>query len=102
GGFYPFQLGRLQRAADINPVLAETMQRSPVDYLDNMVFDTVIFEPHAVEFLIQVVGAERVVLGTDQPFLLSDLTLTRMDELDEATRRLLLEQNAKRAFNLGD
>ena len=98
GGYFPYQLGRLRRAYEINPALAEGARRSPVSYLENFIFDTVIFDPRAIEFLIDVVGAERVAFGTDQPFPLSDETATRMEGLDAKTTELLLSGNAERLW----
>ena len=100
GGYFPYQLGRLQRAYEINPALSEGAARAPIEYLDNLIFDTVIFEPQAVHFLVKVVGANRVVLGTDQPFLLSDTTLLTMETLSPEDAELALGANATRVFGL--
>jgi len=101
GGYFPFQLGRLQRAYEINPALQAAAKRSPVEYLDSFLFDTVVFDSRAIEFLINIVGPERVVLGTDQPFLLSDLTAVHMDWLDPSVAAMVLSDNAERVFSLG-
>ncbi len=100
GGYFPFQLGRLQRAYEVNPALAEGAKRQPVSYLDNFLFDTVTFEPRAVEFLIGIVGTERVAFGTDKPFLLCDMTGARMEGLDATTSERVLSRNAERVFGI--
>jgi aminocarboxymuconate-semialdehyde decarboxylase len=66
GGFAPYQIGRLQHGASVRPEL-EGM-RAPVDLIRRFYFDTLLFDPRPLRFLIDAVGADRVVLGTDTPF----------------------------------
>lgn len=47
---------------------------SPLDLLRRFYFDSVLFEPQAISFLVDLVGAERVFLGTDAPFDMGDET----------------------------
>jgi aminocarboxymuconate-semialdehyde decarboxylase len=101
GGFLPYQLGRLQRGYERNPLAREGARRSPLAYLDNLLIDTILYEPRAIEFLISLVGPERVVFGTDAPFDLADLAPLRMIEaLGEGTAELVLGANAERAYSL--
>ena len=41
--------------------------RSIYDYLHRMYFDTCVFDPASLEFLIKTMGADHVLLGTDYP-----------------------------------
>jgi len=74
GGFLPFQLGRLDHGFRMVPHLsARNATRSPAAVAQNLYYDTVLNSPRAVAALISLVGADRVVLGTDYPFEMGDL-----------------------------
>ena len=101
GGYLPYQFGRLQRSWELNPMVSEVAERPPRDYLDNFVFDTIVYEPAALEFLIESVGAERVIFGTDLPFVIADLVaLEAAETLNPETRRLILEENPARIYGI--
>ncbi|MQA72916.1 MAG: amidohydrolase family protein [Solirubrobacterales bacterium] len=76
GGSLPYQLGRLDHAYHAVAGAGAAAAKRPLAYLDHFLFDTVIFEPRALEYLISLVGAERVVFGTDRPFEMADLSGT--------------------------
>jgi aminocarboxymuconate-semialdehyde decarboxylase len=59
GGILPYQLGRLDQD------LSGSMSRLPSDVLRTMYFDTVLLTASALGYLVDVVGADRVVLGSD-------------------------------------
>jgi aminocarboxymuconate-semialdehyde decarboxylase len=69
GGFVPFQIGRMDRAFDIKPGLAAShLSRLPSDVLKTIYVDTVVHQPAVVSFLVNQIGADRILLGTDYPF----------------------------------
>jgi aminocarboxymuconate-semialdehyde decarboxylase len=72
GGYFPFQMGRLQHAYGSREETRSVAQRPPLEYLGNFLFDSIIFEPAAMAFLIDAVGADKVVYGTDIPFDMAD------------------------------
>lgn len=75
GGFLPYQIGRMQRGWEIKPAIVATeLASQPLDALRTLYFDTVLDEPMALRYLIDLVGAERVLLGTDFPFEMGDPT----------------------------
>jgi aminocarboxymuconate-semialdehyde decarboxylase len=74
GGFVPYQIGRLAHG---HKVRGETRAKSaspPLELLRRFYFDSVVFEPQALSFLVGLVGADRVFLGTDAPFDMGDET----------------------------
>lgn len=74
GGFLPFQLGRLEHGFRKMPHLAaQHAVRSPAEIARDLYFDTVLHSPQAVAALISIVGADRVLLGSDYPFEMGDL-----------------------------
>lgn len=101
GGFYPYQAGRLERAYDLTP--APKAQRRPLDCLRWFHYDTITHLPQALRYLADLVGAERIVLGSDAPFDIGDATppaSVRKAGLGEASERLILETNPARLFGI--
>jgi len=80
GGFLPFQLGRIEHGYSMRADVAEGAAHSPAQYIDNLLFDTVLFDRSALDFLLAGVGRERVLFGTDSPFDMADqLSLKKLD-----------------------
>jgi predicted TIM-barrel fold metal-dependent hydrolase len=63
GGFVPYQLGRL---AQTNPNLDVAHNKKPVlDYLKNFYFDVELHELPMRQAMIEVIGADRVLYGSN-------------------------------------
>jgi len=74
GGFVPYQIGRLDQAVKAKPDLAgKHLSRLPSDYLRRIYVDTVVNDPAVLRFIIDYLGADHVVLGSDYPFPMGDL-----------------------------
>jgi len=71
GGHLPFQVGRLDHGHDVRPE-ARGCEREPSAYLGRFAYDTITFRGDALAFLVSLVGADRVVYGTDTPFDMAD------------------------------
>jgi aminocarboxymuconate-semialdehyde decarboxylase len=72
-GFIPYQIGRLDKAYSRHPEQAGAkISRPPGDYLRMLYADSVVHDPGALSFLVGVMGADRVMLGTDYPFPMGD------------------------------
>jgi aminocarboxymuconate-semialdehyde decarboxylase len=71
GGHLPFQVGRLDHGHDVRPE-ARGCEREPSAYLKRFAYDTITFRGDALAFLVSLVGADRVVYGTDTPFDMAD------------------------------
>lgn len=71
GGCVPSVRPRLQMGWERKSV-AKTTQRPPRDLFNELFYDTAVFDPTALERLIEDVGADRVLVGTDYPFDLAD------------------------------
>jgi aminocarboxymuconate-semialdehyde decarboxylase len=98
GGALPYALGRLKRNHAIHQDYAD-----PLDGFRRLYFDTVLFEPRALRFLCDVVGADRVMLGSDYPFGIGDLDpcgVVEATPLSLAERRAILGETAARIFHV--
>lgn len=101
GGAFPYQLGRLDHAYEARTETKATAQRRPSSYLDNFLFDTVVFESRALEFLIELVGPERVLFGSDIPFDMADLGCKQLlDRGDPGVASRVLGENARATYGL--
>ncbi|PLR79799.1 amidohydrolase [Bacillus canaveralius] len=67
GGFFPYQIGRLDKGYEERKE-SRTCKEKPSSYLNRFYFDTLTFYPESLAFLVSLVGAKRVVLGSDYPF----------------------------------
>src|SRR5207248_1541349 len=73
GGFLPYQAGRLDGGYRTRETYAGPLSReSPSAYLADLYYDTVALSGAAIAFLVGLVGAGRVLLGSDYPFALGD------------------------------
>lgn len=73
GGAFPFTIGRIEHGFNMRPDLVAT--RNPVNprqYIGRFWVDSVTHDPRALAYLIEVMGADRVALGTDYPFPLGE------------------------------
>ena len=75
----------------------------PSQYLRRFLYDTLVQRSDALRYLVQLVGHDRVLLGSDHPFWLGDpdpLRVVREACLDPATQAAILGANAARIFHL--
>ena len=102
GGFLPYQIGRLDRGYAGKPdVTAVNIDAPPSTFLRRFYYDTVVHSPEALRFLVETVGVDRVVLGSDYPFPMGDpepVGTVLNSALDEATTAGLLGGNAIQAL----
>jgi aminocarboxymuconate-semialdehyde decarboxylase len=96
GGCLPSLRGRLDMGWDRKEV-ARTTSLPPSRFTDQLYYDTAVFSPVLLRRLVEDVGADHVLLGTDHPFELGDrapLETVRALALDEADERRILRDNA--------
>ncbi len=67
GGYLPAYPGRNDHGAAVRPEAGVQRDR-PSEYLRRIWFDTAVHSPQALRHLIDTVGVDRLVVGTDYPF----------------------------------
>ena len=72
GGFTPYQIGRLVHGHKVRPEAHRVSASSPKDLLRRLYFDSLVFDAQALRYLIDLVGADHVCIGTDSPFDMGD------------------------------
>ncbi|NUS17697.1 MAG: amidohydrolase [Streptomyces sp.] len=96
GGYLPTYIGRSDHAWRVRRD-ARGCAEPPSAYLRRMWFDALVYTPRALRHLVEEVGADRVVLGTDHPFDMGvDDPVARLDAagLSPADRAAVAGGNA--------
>ena len=74
GGSFPSTIGRIEHGFQMRPDLcAVDNPVSPKNYLNKIYYDSLVHEPLMLDYLIKLVGADRIALGTDYPFPLGEI-----------------------------
>ncbi len=102
GGFLPYQIGRMQRGFDANPVCRTVLKTPPTELLNAFYYDTLTHNDAALGFLLDVVDGERVLYGSDYPFEMVDTAgprrVTRLAGRAPGEIEAILKGNAERAL----
>ncbi|XP_076465480.1 2-amino-3-carboxymuconate-6-semialdehyde decarboxylase-like [Babylonia areolata] len=99
GGAFPFTLGRIEHGFNVRPDLcAVDNDTGPRKYLGRFYTDSLIHDERALRLLVDVIGKENVILGSDYPFLLGEHQPGKLIEMTEEFSHVekdqLLAQNA--------
>ena len=74
GGSFPATIGRVQHGFDVRPDLCAIDNNvSPREYLGKFWLDSLVHSPEMLDYVVNLIGADKVTLGTDYPFPLGEL-----------------------------
>ncbi|WP_408007801.1 amidohydrolase family protein [Pseudalkalibacillus sp. A8] len=103
GGSFPYILPRLDQGWKVWPHLRLTTN-PPSHYVKNFYFDSLNYDPLNVKYLIDRFGHERVLMGSDYPFLLREIppgkVIDQATDLTEVQKEMILGENALRFLNV--
>jgi aminocarboxymuconate-semialdehyde decarboxylase len=98
GGAFPATIGRIEQGFEVRPDLcAVDNDHSPRRYLGRMYFDSLVHDATALRYLIDLAGADHVMLGSDYPFPLGEAhpgKLIESMDLPDTIKDLLLQGTA--------
>ena len=103
GGVMSILLARLVHAWNMFPKAKESLSESPAVTARRFYYDELVFEPRAVQYLVDIFGASQICIGTDYPFALGDMHPVKTLELagiHGETLVALSSTNAKRFLGL--
>ena len=104
GGSFAFLLGRLENAWHNRDLARGKSQHPPSHYLNRFYVDSAVFDARALRPLVEVMGEDRVMLGSDYPFPLGEQRVGKlirdMQGMNETARGKLLAGNAQRFLGL--
>jgi aminocarboxymuconate-semialdehyde decarboxylase len=103
GGAYPYLAGRfdIMHARMDRAAQGDVAVKAPSAYATQMAYDSIVHAPKALRFLIDVVGIDNVLLGTDYSFPPADmapLALLRAAGLSKADTESIADRNPRRLF----
>ena len=104
GGFACYGAGRMDRGWQVRPEARVNIQKPPSAYLGRFWYDCLTHDANALRYLIDSVGIERLVFGTDWPF---DMAIDDpvhwvrgLDKLSEDEKDAILGGNIARLLDL--
>lgn len=105
GGYLPFYTSRSDHTWEVRPETRVNIpEHPPSHYMKQLYYDTMVFQPLYLKHLIEIVGVERVMVGTDFPFDMGEEDplglLDRVEGLGDADRAAIGGGNAVRVFGL--
>lgn len=96
GAFLP-TLGRVEHGYNCRPdLVAVDNPKPPSDYLGHFWVDCITHDPRLLRYILEMVGDQKVTLGSDYPFPLGDLEIGAFIEdmgLSEQSRARIYHQN---------
>jgi aminocarboxymuconate-semialdehyde decarboxylase len=104
GGAVPYLVERFDRGYEAFPECRANIKKLPSEYLKTWYFDTVNFNPHAVELAIKFAGADHILAGSDYPHAIG--SIPKMKEMlakigvNETDRAKIMGGNAARVYGL--
>ena len=103
GGTFPALIGRMTHGSGVRPETRH-MKKPPLEYLRRFHYDTISHSPQIMGDIIRMVGADRVVLGSDHP---ADMSferpvdfVERIPQLSLYERELILGGNTARLLKI--
>jgi aminocarboxymuconate-semialdehyde decarboxylase len=107
GGSFAFWLGRVENAWQRRgDVVRGNSAYPPSHYVDRFFVDTVVFEPSALRLLVDTLGEDQVVVGSDYPYPLGERpvgeVVRKADFLSAGQGQKLLSANALRFLGRSD
>ncbi len=102
GGFLPYYAGRVDRNFEIRPHETPNITKTPSEYMRQFFYDTAVYNIDMLEFLVEKVGDDQIVLGGDYPVGEDDPVAFIRDsrKLSEETKRKILGENAARLLGI--
>jgi aminocarboxymuconate-semialdehyde decarboxylase len=105
GGYLPFYCSRADHTWEVRPETRVAIPDHPPSYyMKQLFYDTMVFQPLYLRHLIEIVGVDRVMLGTDFPFDMGETDpiglISATEGLTEADRAAISGGNAAKLFGL--
>lgn len=105
GGSFPSTIGRIEHGFNVRPdLVAIDNAVNPRDYLGRFYVDSIVHDPVMLRHLVDLMGEDRITLGSDYPFPLGELVpgtlIASMEDFSEERKTKLLGENALHWLNV--
>jgi aminocarboxymuconate-semialdehyde decarboxylase len=98
GGSFPSTIGRIEHGFNCRPdLVAIDNNVNPRHYLGKFYLDSLVHDKMMLKYLIELVGANRIALGSDYPFPLGELipgSLVKSMEITDEMKEQILSGSA--------
>ena len=99
GGYLPTYSGRIDHVWGAREDGRVNISKKPTDYLKKMWFDSVVFTPHQLKYLIDQYGSGKILMGSDYPYDMGDYNpielIERIDNLEYKEKEAIWSKNAQ-------
>lgn len=97
GGSLPYLLPRMDKGWTVWPHIRKT-ENPPSYYAKQLYYDSLVYDPKNLQFMIERFGVERIIAGSDYPFLLREVpsgkVVDKLETLNEEEKEKILGLNA--------
>ncbi len=104
GGSFPATISRIQHGFDVRPDLCAIDNNvAPKEYLGKFWLDSLVHDEANLNYIMDLIGSDKVALGSDYPFPLGELQpgkLIREFNLEQKTKENLLHNSALSWLNM--
>ncbi len=105
GGSFPFTIGRIEHGFNVRPDLCAIDNNvNPREYLGKFWIDALVHDPKALQYVIDVMGNDKVCMGSDYPFPLGEHhpgeLIESMENFSASQTEQLLYKNALDWMNI--
>lgn len=99
GGALPYLIARFDRMWERGSTPPKS-KAPPSGYLDKVWYDSIVYDRQTLAFLVEQVGSDRILYGSDYPFLIGDMKgmLARVDALPPTVRDMIRAENTRALF----
>lgn len=98
GGSFPMTIGRIEHGFNVRPDLCAIDNKiNPKEYLGKFWIDSLVHDEKVLDYIVEVMGEDKICLGTDYPFPLGELapgSLIEGSSLSDSVKEKLLSDNA--------
>ncbi|MFJ7826974.1 amidohydrolase family protein [Psychrobacillus sp. NPDC096623] len=105
GGSLPYILPRMDQGWEVWPETRNTVQ-PPSSYAKKLYYDSLVYDPDNLKFMIDRFGAKQIIAGSDYPFLLREKPVGKVIDnlvgISEEDAKLMLGQNALEFLGLNE
>jgi aminocarboxymuconate-semialdehyde decarboxylase len=106
GGYFASYAPRSDHACFVSPQGCNPeikLKKKPIEYLNQLYFDALVFTPEALRHLVAQVGASQIMLGSDHPFPWEEHPVDHIfatASLSDDEKMAILGGNAARLFGM--
>ena len=97
GGSLPYILPRLDKGWEVWPETRQ-IEKPPSYYAKKLYYDSLVYDPNNLKFMIERLGVKQIIAGSDYPFLLREnpvgKVIDNLEDVSETDKELMLGQNA--------